>query len=275
MKIILLTSNYHLSANIAVKAFLENPRLKKYNIEVAGVVMVSPYSLNGNLFRKMHQFMTRSGWGFSLKNILTHVWKKIVMKASKWIFRLKNREYLDIDELAEMHNIPILKTSNINSKESKKFTKERKPDHLVSCFLLQIIDKEMLAIPKNGSINVHPALIQNHRGTFTSFWTLLKDWRRSGATVHFMTEKPDEGGVILQRHFFVHPSDTLHCVNKKSAKAGARLLVKALIKLKRKRAKGILFRKIGKMFTMPTPKEVEQFYAQGKGLITLKDFFKA
>lgn len=275
MKIILLTSDYHLSANIAMKAFLENPRLKKHDIEVAGIVMTSPYQLNGNLFRKMHQFMNRSGWGFSLKNIATHLWKKVVMKIPNWIIPLKNREYLNIKELAKIHHIPFLETHHINSDESKNFIKQKKPDYITSCFLLQIIDKEMLSIPKEGSINVHPALIQKHRGTFTSFWALLKNWRRSGVTVHIMTEKPDEGMVILQKHFFVHPSDTIHCVNKKSAKVGANLLVRALIKLKKTHTKGVLFRKIGKMFTMPTPKQVHQFYAQRKSIIKIKDFFKA
>lgn len=274
MKIVLLTSDYNLSANIAVKAFLENPYLKKHNIEIAGIVITSPYSLGKHTFKEMHRFMSKCGWGFSWKNIITNVWKKWTIKFGRWFVPNKSREYFDIDELAKHRNIPLLEIKNINSKESKQFMKKFKADYLVSCFLLQIVDKEVLSIPRKGAINVHPALIQNHRGTFTSFWALLKKWKESGATVHFMTEKLDKGKIILQKKFFVHPSDTMHCINKRSAKLGAKLLVKSLIKLKKERVKEILIKKIGQLFTMPTPEDVKRFYSQGRSLIKVRDFFK-
>ena len=233
MKIILLTSDYHLSANIGVKTFLESPYLKKYDIQITGIVSASPYKADSSTWGKMRIFMKQAGWAFSLKSIITAIWKTIEIKLGKWFVPNKNREYFDIDEMAESRNIPFLKIRDINSQKAKRFMQESQPDYLVSCFLLQIVDKEVLAIPGKGAINVHPALIQEHRGTFSSFWILLKKWRSSGATIHFMTEKVDRGMIILQKRFFVHPSDTIHCINQKSAQLGARLLIKALIKLKR------------------------------------------
>ncbi len=222
----------------------------------------------------MHRFMSKCGWGFSWKNIITNIWKKWTIKFGRWFVPDKSREYFDIEELAKHHNIPFIEIKNINSKESKQFMKKFKADYFVSCFLLQIVDKEVLSIPRKGAINVHPALIQNHRGTFTSFWALMKKWKKSGATVHFMTERLDRGKIILQKKFFVHTSDTMHCINKRSAKLGAKLLVKSLIKLKKERAKEILVKKIGQMFTMPTPEDVKRFYSQGRSLIKIRDFFK-
>ena len=218
--------------------------------------------------------MKRAGWFFSLTNIITTIWQKAAIKFAKWFIPNKTREHFEFRELAKKNKIPYLKIDNINSKKSKKFIKKLRPDYLVSCFLLQIIDKEMLKIPRKGSINAHPSLIQKHRGTFTSFWALLKNWKKSGATVHFMNEKPDSGKIILQRHFFVYPSDTIYCINKRSAKLGANLLVKALIKLKNQQIRGIFYKKIGKMFAMPTAKDVETFYKKGKSLIKTRDFFE-
>jgi methionyl-tRNA formyltransferase len=218
--------------------------------------------------------MKKSGWSFAIKSILTTIWKAFEIKFGKWFVKNKRREHFDIDEMAKHYKIPFLKSHDINSPESKAFIRKLNPDYLVSCFLMQIVDKEILSIPKNGAINVHPALIQEHRGTFTSFWALLKDWQKSGATVHFMTEKPDNGIVIIQRHFFVHPSDTIYCVNKKSAQLGANLLVRALIKIKRDEAIGYIIKKFGHMFKMPTSKDVKRFYGRGKSIIKIRDFFK-
>ena len=222
----------------------------------------------------MLSFIKRAGWAFSLKSIFTDIWKIIGMKIGRLFIPNKNREYFEIDEMAKFYNIPLLQAENINSGEAKSFMRKFQPDYLVSCFLLQIVDKEVLAIPSKGAVNIHPALVQRHRGIFSSFWVLLKNWRKSGATVHFMTEKIDRGMVILQRRFFVHPSDTIYCVNKKSAQLGAKLLIKALIKLKRREEKGYVLKQFGQMFKMPTMEDVKKFYSLGKSVIKGKDFFK-
>lgn len=274
MKIVLLTSDYHLSANIGIKTFLESPYLKKHDIQIAGIISASPYKANKDSWKKMRNFMKQTGWAFSLKSIITAIWKTVEIKIGKWFVPNKNRAYFDIDEMAEFHNIPFLKVRDINSRKSKNFMRELHPNYLVSCFLLQIVDREVLAIPEKESINVHPALIQEHRGTFSSFWILLKNWKKSGATVHFMTEKVDKGMVILQKRFFVHPSDTIYCINKKSSQLGARLLIKALIKLKTGGVKSYALKQLGQMFTMPTMEDVKKFYSFGKSVIKGKDFFR-
>lgn len=274
MKIVLLTSDRHLSANIAVKTFLESHYLKKHDIQVAGIVTSSPYTASGATWEKMLSFIKRTGLAFSLKSIFTDIWKIIGMKIGRLFIPNKNREYLEIDEMAKFYNIPLLQAQNINSKEAKSFMRKFQPDYLVSCFLLHIVDKEVLTIPSKGAINVHPALVQRHRGIFSSFWVLLKNWGKSGATVHFMTEKIDGGAIILQRRFFVHPSDTIYCVNKKSARLGAKLLIKALIKVKRREEKVYVLKQFGQMFKMPTVEDIKKFYSSGKSIIKGKDFFK-
>lgn len=274
MKIVLLTSDRHLSADIAVKTFLGSHYLKKHDIQIAGIVTSSPYKANGATWKKMLSFIKQTGLAFSLKSIFTDIWKIIGIKIGRLFIPNKNREYFEIDEIAKFYNIPLLQAGNINSKNAKNFMRKFQPDYLVSCFLLQIADKEVLAIPSKGAINVHPALVQRHRGVFSSFWVLLKNWKKSGATVHFMTEKIDKGMVILQRRFFVHPSDTIYCVNKKSAQLGAKLLIKALIKLKRRETTGYLIKQFGQMFKMPIVEDVKKFYSFGRSIIKGKDFFK-
>lgn len=274
MKIVLLTSNRHLSANTGVKTFLESHYLKKHNIQIAGIIASSPYEINSAIFGKMWKFVKKTGWFFTFKSIMVDTWKIFLIKIGKWLVPNKNRFYFDIDEMAEFYNIPFLAVQNINSKKAKMFMGKFQPDYLVSCGLLQIVDKEILEIPAKGAINAHPALVQRHRGVFSAFWTLLKNWKKSGATVHFMTEKLDKGAVILQRRFFVYPSDSIYSVNKRSAKLCAKLLIKALIKLQRRETKGYILKQFGQIFRMPIMEDVKRFYRLGKSLIKTREFFE-
>jgi len=274
MKVVLLTSDYHISANIGLKSFLDHPGLKKHSIEIAGIVRADQFNLGTKHLKRTAHYFRKMHFVFLLKNIVTNIWKQIKMFVARYLFRNRKREYYAVDELAEMHEIPFLEVDSVNSKTAIDFIKAKKPDLLVSCFLLEILKKEVLDIPKKGSINVHPALVQKHRGTFSAFWTIAKNWKKSGATVHYMTEEVDEGDVILQKHFFVYPSDTIHTINKKAARLGGKLLVKALINIKKNRVKRFQLKRVAKIFTSPRPADIKRFYAQGKSLISTKDFFR-
>ena len=274
MKVVLLTSDYHVTANIGLKSFLDHPGLKKHDIEVMGIVVAGQFSFGKKHLKRTAYFFRKANFVFLAKNIITNIWKQIRIFIARYITHDKKREYYAIDELAKMHNVPFLEVETINSEKAHQFIKEKNPDLMVSCFLLEILKKEVLSIPKKGSINVHPALVQDHRGAFSAFWTIAKNWRKTGATVHYMNEAIDEGDVILQKHFFVYPSDTVYTVNKKSAHLGGKLLVKALINIKKNRVRHFHIKKAAKLFTFPNPAELKKFYARGKSLISTKDFFR-
>lgn len=274
MKVVLLTSDYHVSANIGVKSFLEHPGLKKHEIEVAGIVLASQFSLDRKLLKRTAYYFKKVNFLFLAKNIITNIWKQIRIFTARYLIHDKTREYYGIDEMAKIHGIPFLQVDSVNSEKAVKFIREKKPDLLVSCFLLEILNNEVLNIPTKGSINVHPALVQQHRGVFSAFWTIARSWKKSGATVHYMNEKVDEGDIILQKHFFVYPSDTIYSINKKAARLGGRLLVRALINIKKNRVKRFQFKKLAELFTYPSNAEIKKFRAKGRHFISPRDFFR-
>lgn len=273
MKTVLLTSDYHLSANIGVESFLKSPMLKKHRVEVGGIVVTSTFDFNAKGFRSAKSFIQKTGFRFFIRNIVLQTVKRFLIGFARWFIPNKHRHYRTLDEIAGAHKIPLLHVGDVNSAEAINFIRSKNPDYLVSCFLIQICKKEVLDIPAKGSINVHPALTQKHRGVFTAFWALLKNWKRSGATVHFMTDELDGGEIILQKRFLVHPSDTIYAVNEKSAQLGGQLLAKALVKLKKQKA-GKPLKKFGFRFKMPTRKEVYEFYQKGKSSMRWKELFK-
>ncbi len=221
MKVILLTTNHNLAANVCVKTFLQNTLLQKYDIEVVGMVITSMFfPLEKKSWKAFFRFIKMSGVSFACKSIVANILQNLKMNFAKNFVPDKKRKYFLLKELARRYGIPVLSTKEINTEEVLAFVSEKNPDYLVSAHLLQIVKKELLAIPHQGSINIHPALFQEHRGVFSSFWMLLRNRRQSGATVHFMNEKLDNGKIILQRNFFIQRSDSIHAVDEKAAKLG-------------------------------------------------------
>jgi|GEM_PF-2966037 folate-dependent phosphoribosylglycinamide formyltransferase PurN len=275
MKVIILTTDHTIAANICIKAFLQNTLRKKYDIDVVGMVITSMFfPLEKRSWASFLRFVKRAGFAFACKSIGANILQSLKMNFAKNFVPDKKRKYFLLQELARRYGIPVLSVRNVNEPDVRTFVAERSPDYLVSAHLLQIVKKELLAIPNESSINIHPALFQEHRGVFSSFWMLLRNRRQSGATVHFMDEKIDNGKIILQRNFFIRRSDSIHSVDEKAARLGGNLLIKSLVKIKKKRARLVFLKKISGLLTMPTEKQTHAFYKKGKYIMRWSDFFK-
>ncbi len=274
MRVILLTSYRYPVASIAVQTFLKNTLLKKHNINVVGIVATPIWKPNKQGWHQLFKFFKQTGWKFALKSMTTSMAQTLTTFVARQIVPNKFREVFGIEELAAKHGTHYLKAEDINSQEVKDFCRNLEPDLFVSALLLQRVKKEMLDLPEQGSINFHPALVQEHRGTFASFWALVNDRRHAGATVHWMTEKFDDGAVILQRWFRIHRDDSLYALDHKNAKLGGNLLVKALVKIKSNKAAPVRL-SLGRLFLMPKRQHTHAFEGNGKKVVaSWREFFK-
>jgi len=73
------------------------------------------------------------------------------------------------------------------------------PDVLVTCHFNYIIPKQILDIPKLGSINLHPSLLPKYRGQSPQHWSILNNDKYYGLSVHFMKSKVDTGNILFQK----------------------------------------------------------------------------
>ncbi len=271
MKVVLLTALNYPVANIGVRAFLKNTLRKKYGIEVVGMVATPLWTHNKKGWKDFLKYIKKSGLKFAMKSILASFLLNAKMRASKYVTPDKKREYFRMQEMADTYGFPLLKSDNVNSEEVQEFIENLEPDYLVSCLLIQIVKKHILRIPNEGAINFHPSLVQEHRGTFASFWTLFHNRKHAGATVHFMSEKVDEGPVILQKRFKVDSFDTIFRLDKKNARIGGNLLVRALVKLQKQKAQKIFFQKLGAIFSYPSRNHTKHFKKRGKRVTGWRD----
>ena len=98
--------------------------------------------------------------------------------------------------LAEAHNIPVFQPEKI--RKDYEALKELDFDLLVTCAYGQILPKEILDMPKFGSINVHASLLPKYRGASPINFAIFNGEEKTGVTLMYMDEGMDTGDIIVQ-----------------------------------------------------------------------------
>jgi methionyl-tRNA formyltransferase len=66
----------------------------------------------------------------------------------------------------------------------------------------------LLAAARQGALNMHGSLLPHYRGRAPVNWAVLHGERKTGATLHYMTAKPDRGDIVAQTAVPILPDDT-------------------------------------------------------------------
>jgi methionyl-tRNA formyltransferase len=116
-----------------------------------------------------------------------------------------------VRELAENHSIPYL-TSDISLPENIERVKEIAPDFLFSFYYRSMIKSQVLEIPVKGALNLHGSYLPKYRGRVPVNWAVINGETETGATLHYMTEKPDAGDIVDQVKVGIAFEDTAYDV---------------------------------------------------------------
>ena len=93
----------------------------------------------------------------------------------------------------------------------------------------QIIPKEILDLPKYGTLNIHPSLLPKYRGPSPIHAAILKGDTETGVTIIKLDEEMDHGDIIASTKFEIRNSKPYYKdLHDKLAQAGAELLIKTL-----------------------------------------------
>ncbi len=132
--------------------------------------------------------------------------------------------------IAQKYNIPIAQPEKVS--DYKNEIEKLKPDLIVLASYGQIIPKEIIDVPKYGSINVHPSLLPKYRGASPIQYAILNGDEKTGVTIMRMSEKLDAGLIITNSEFQIPNSKiTYPELHNKLAEIGAKLLIETLPKL--------------------------------------------
>ena len=110
--------------------------------------------------------------------------------------------------LAALHGIPTITPDNPNTPEIIARIRALQPDFFFSFYYREMLKKELLDIPAQGALNMHGSLLPKYRGRVPVNWAIIRGETETGSTLHYMTEKPDNGDIVAQQAVPILPDDT-------------------------------------------------------------------
>jgi methionyl-tRNA formyltransferase len=94
------------------------------------------------------------------------------------------------------YGIPAIAPPDPNAADVVARVAALAPDFLFSFYYRRLLGASLLAIPPQGALNMHGSLLPKFRGRAPVNWALLAGERETGATLHYMTMKPDDGDIV-------------------------------------------------------------------------------
>lgn len=90
-----------------------------------------------------------------------------------------------------------------------------RPDLIIATIFPWRLPAELLALPRLGAVNVHPALLPRYRGTMIMHWMLRNGEREAGATLHRMAADFDSGPILAQERVAIDDDDVMATLGQK------------------------------------------------------------
>ena len=109
---------------------------------------------------------------------------------------------------AAEYGIPTIAPTDPNSGDAIARVTDCRPDFIFSFYYRAMLKPPLLALPSRGALNMHGSLLPRYRGRVPVNWAIIHGETETGATLHYMTEKPDAGDIVAQTAVPILPDDT-------------------------------------------------------------------
>ena len=145
----------------------------------------------------------------------------------------ENVWFSSVAAVAAEHRLPCVTSDDPNTPEFLEFARERAGglDFLFSFYYRRMLGAPWLSVPRHGAFNMHGSLLPKYRGRAPVNWAVIHGERETGATLHAMNEKPDNGAIVDQCAVPILGDDTAGEVFDKVVVAAEIVLARSLPRL--------------------------------------------
>ena len=150
---------------------------------------------------------------------------------------LSNRKNAYILERAKNYNVPAFFLSH-KEKSREKFDAEMTAilkEHAVDLVLLigfmRILSAKFCQEWQDKLLNVHPSLLPKYAGgmdTNVHQDVIINGDTETGCTIHFVTDKVDDGPILIQKKCNVEPDETVDTLKTKVQKLEGMAFIEAI-----------------------------------------------
>ena len=136
-----------------------------------------------------------------------------------------------VKTLAEEHGIAVFQPATLRAPVAQVTLRDLQPGVIAVAAYGLLLPREVLAIPREGCINVHASLLPRWRGAAPIQRAILAGDERTGVSIMHMDEGLDTGDVLAQSEIPILETDTAGDLHDRLAPLGGRLLARTLDRL--------------------------------------------
>jgi methionyl-tRNA formyltransferase len=140
----------------------------------------------------------------------------------------ENTWFASVAELAASRGLRVETPEDPNAPYWVEQGRRCDPDFLFSFYYRRMLASSWLAVPRRGALNMHGSLLPKFRGRAPVHWAIIKGETETGASLHYMLEKPDAGALVDQMAVPILENDTALDVSFKVADAAQRVMRRCL-----------------------------------------------
>ena len=143
----------------------------------------------------------------------------------------ENQWFGSVQQLATGRGLNLVMPDSPNTAEWIARGAAARPDFVFSFYYRHMLDKAWLTMPRLGALNMHGSLLPKYRGRAPVHWAIIHGESITGASLHYMLEKPDAGALVDQETVPILENDTALDVSIKVAAAAETVLRRSLPQL--------------------------------------------
>ena len=133
-----------------------------------------------------------------------------------------------VKQVALSHSLPVLQPASLKTQDEVTVLAELKADLLIVVAYGLILPLPILALPKQGCINVHASLLPRWRGAAPIHRAIESGDTETGVTIMQMDPGLDTGDMLMTAKMPIEPSHTTGSLTYDLQRLGAETLVSAL-----------------------------------------------
>jgi len=136
-----------------------------------------------------------------------------------------------VKEKAQALNLPIIQPESVSDAQLQTELTALAPDLFV-VVAFSILPKTLLAVPRIGSVNLHPSLLPAYRGAAPIVWAVANGERETGISTFLLNPRIDAGDILMQRRVAIAPDETAGQLEARLCPLGANMVLETVDGLK-------------------------------------------
>jgi methionyl-tRNA formyltransferase len=157
-----------------------------------------------------------------------HEVSRVVTRPDRPVGRSRKPQPPPVKRAAVGHGLTVDQPEKVRGRGFCEALAASEPDLLVVVAYGKILPRRVLDAGRLGAVNVHFSLLPKYRGAAPVQWALARCETKTGVTTMMMSEKMDEGDLLLQDAIEIGDNEHAPALTERLAASGAALLVRTL-----------------------------------------------